>query len=48
MSQPPNFDKIINQIIEELRQREDKSRLILKLTPLELKEVSLLLDKLRK
>jgi len=42
-----NFDSIINKAIEKLDSRDERVKVILKLNPSELKEIALLLNKLR-
>jgi len=44
----PNFDKIVNDFFQQLKSKDEKIRLILKCSPIEIKEIGILLEKLRK
>jgi len=44
----PNFDKIVSDFFHQLKDKDEKIRVILKLTPIELKEIGILLEKIRK
>jgi len=44
----PNFDKIVNDFFQQLKAKDEKIKVIFKVSPIELKEISILLDKLRK
>jgi len=46
--QNPNFDKIVSDFFHQLKDKDEKIRVILKLAPIELKEIGILLEKLRK